>query len=304
MAETFSGNSNWQFLNTDEARRDYELSYNPVLFAGDLHDTLVVDGVARIAMPIPQGDFRALADAYEACLDDAPQALAQTAHRVDGRFGNEAGQYRREPEAVDGIQVQDGKNFFHFNERARHRWNREFRITPATMRHFLDAGAEIHDQLIGVAKRTILALEDTHPNITEAFFPPLVGTCSFLRIISYDPPSATAELDIAKEHRDIGGFTIQADADADGFWAESPSGEQLYYPSEANYAHFFAGQGYENLYQGTGTEIRALKHGVRAVGQTAGKRHAVILFVDAPKIDFGVQPAQTLPQIFKETDTA
>ena len=299
MAEQYSGLPAWQFMSPQKAQNSYGLRYRESLLAGDIHDQLVARQVAEIPMPISEGDFKRLIDAYEVGIAEVPEQLAQTFHTVDAQFGHEAGHVRKEAKFEGDVQVQDGKNIFHFNEYARRRWQQQFTKPSVGLKEFLEVGYGVHDAVSAVARQAISELEETHPGIMHAFYPGSVLPHSYLRIASYDVPAPGSNFELAKPHFDIGGITLQAFADTDGFWGLAPdTDERIDYPSHPGMAHLFAGAGFQNLYEGIDTPIRPLLHGVRAVGDLVSKRHAIILFIDTPLIDPQVQPSQTLPQIF------
>jgi hypothetical protein len=296
------------FLNTEQARKHYDLFDRESLFASDTDAALVEKGVATIPMPISNGDFETLIDAYETCLHEHPELLHNTYHSVDQRHGNEAGHVRKERKInpATGLQIQDPKSLFHFNEQARLRWQEQYTSAPASFSSFLEYGYEIHAGLISVARGQFNELEETHPNILDAYYPEqrrVRQSLSFMRILSYDSYIASDAIgDVAKPHFDIGGATIQAYADAPGFWCSKggPSNEREFHVSDQGYAQFFMGIGHKKLY-GKAARIQPLYHGVARIIseglEIVPKRHAVILFSDAPRIDFDVTAEDTLPEL-------
>lgn len=307
MGERYNGLPEHRFMDVAEATVRFELSQRDSLFSTELDKQLVEHGIAKIEMPLSFDDFDALLQGYEICIEECPEILQSTFHKVDNRHGNEAGHVRKERtlHPKSGIQTQDPKNYFHFNEQARNRWGEQLRLAPAILRTFLEEGYEIHNALLRVAQAQFAELEETHPNISSAYFS---GTTtkesfSFLRLLSYDGYEPVQNLgEVAKPHFDISGIIIQAYADAPGFWGskDGPGSERTLYENELNEAYLFVGYGHKKLY-GKESRIRPLWHGVDRVipaGLTyVPKRHAVILFVEAPFIDYKVTPEDTLPYI-------
>lgn len=301
------------FLTNEEARYEYALCEKDNTLASKLDQDLAANGVANIEMPVSDGDFETLIHSYETCIDKYPDLLAETYVKVDKRHGNEAGHVRKErkidPET--GLQRQDPKSLIHFNELASGWWSEQFAKAPQEFRQFLGQGAEIHRALVKVAFNQFVELEYTHPNITRAYYPKVDGvrtSYSFMRVLSYDDyPADTSLGDVAKPHFDIGGATIQAYADASGFWGskDGPKGERVFHESAKGYGQFFMGIGHRKLY-GRDTRLQPLWHGVARLvpeGVThVPKRHAVILFNDAPRVDYAVTDADTLPQLNQNGD--
>ncbi len=290
----------------DAARAYYQLETRDASHAStELEASLIARSVGRVAMPITHGDFKRVIASFEACIEEVPDLLAATTGIVDYRRGSDVGYVRKELKIEDGKQTADPKSLFHFNELARAQWRDVFAHAPAVMRTFLREGEELHDELTEISREAIGELESTHPNIVAGHFPSGEiehQSFSFLRIISYDGYIATEDMpDVAKAHNDISHFTIQAYADAAGFWgARSKDDERIPYDTLPGESYMFAGQGYRNLYGGD-SPIQQLYHGVARQHVPAGTfvppRHAVILFTDAPYIDADVKEAQTLPEL-------
>lgn len=294
-------------MNVEDARKHYDLKTRDVLFPPLLHTELVEAGVAERPLDVAQSEFTEIIESFETCLQDeaiAAGLLPSTYHPVDNRSPADAGFVRKEPKIENGQQTQDGKSLFHFNEAAQRRWQRDFIHAPIELKDFLERGYELHAALINFARQCIDELEETHPNISSAFFPKGIPSYSFMRILSYDIPTADSpSLEVAKPHFDVGGLTVQAFADADGFWGRNPSTkEHIDYPSTVGNAHVFTGIGYRKLYDTAGQRapIRPFYHGVRSPERLPTiKRHAIILFLDAPYVDFGVTAQDTLPQLYQ-----
>lgn len=290
-----------------EACERYKLeTREPSLFASELERDLITQKVGRVAMPVSHPDFEHVLASFETCIEEVPELMRQTSYVVDIRLGGDAGYVRKELKEKDGRQIDDPKSLFHFNEAANQRWVEEFAHAPQILREFLRDGRELQQELLVVSRNAVLELEDTHPNITKAHFPgppDAFTSYSFLRILSYDDYEATAEMpDVAKAHFDISHFTIQAYADAPGFWGSNgPHQERLYYDTLPGEAYMFAGRGYSKLYNDKGP-IMPLYHGVSrqaaAVGEYIPRRHAVILFTNAPYIDPNVTHQDTIPELF------
>ncbi len=304
-SEGNSGLNAGSFLSVEEARRVYDLSERDSLFASPLDQELVERGIAKVALDTTEADFNELVASYEVCLEDYPRLLAQTFHQVDSRYGNEAGNVRKElkRDPATGIQIDDPKSYFHFNELAIARWNEQF--TPATappaFLRFLAQGAEMHHSSIPLEQELFAQLEETHPNISRAYFPVVDGrveTFGFYRLVSYDAYDVTESLStqVGKEHADIAGMTLQQQTDAPGFCAII-DGQEVPFDSEAGFGYWFPGNGHEKLYGGT-PRLRALRHKVNRIipeGIThVPKRHAGIKFTDAPFVDYQTNPKDIL----------
>lgn len=311
MAEN-SGLPGHLFMDVEEARKFYRLEEQGALFASEVDQQLAEFGIATIEMPLNEGDFKQLLDGYAVCLGECPEVLTETSHNVDKRFGNHAGHERKERKFNhSGKQIQDPKNLIHFNELARKRWGEQFKNGPKILQDFLADGYEIHNALIAVAKEQIESLEETHPNISRAYFPGSnlkTASHSYMRLLRYDSYRADDSLgEVAKAHFDIGGATIQAYADAPGFWGAKGDyrGERVFYDTQDDQSYFFLGSGHKKLY-GSDTRLQPLYHGVDRVipaGATiVPERHAVILFIDCPLVDYGTKPQDTLPELATNLD--
>lgn len=310
----YSGLSSGYFMKPEQARQNYNLTTRALgIFSSETEIALAHLGVATIDMPVGKDDFSELYAAYDECQSEANDLLLTTSHDVDARFGNNAGHVRKEPKFdSDGNQIQDGKSVFHFNEHARERWEEQFKDAPQILRSFLDAGYDIHSQLIGVAHLEITELENTHPNMRRAYFEQRLGRLtshSYFRIADYDGYQVKEDmLQVAKPHFDIGGWTIQADASAPGFWIapDGPDGERKYYDTQDGKAYIFPGKGHEKVY-GPDSVFKATYHGVDRIVPTdveyVPSRKAGILFVDMPYVDFETQPEDTLPYLKSSTDS-
>lgn len=296
------GYNQQKFLTVEEAVQHYGLSVQESLLPADCDVELQQRGIATVEVPISDSDFAALVDGFDVCIDECPELLEATLYKVDERFGNEAGYKRKKAKFVDGVQVDDPKSLIHFNELARARWKAQFKYPPKIFREFFEAGYEIHNGLISVARRTFSEIDQTHPGLAVSHFP-LNQSCSYLRVLSYDdyPVTQAASAEVAKPHYDIGGATIQAYADAPGFWgAENKDAPRTYYDTDDGQGYFFMGTGYQKLY-GDGGRFKRLYHGVERI-MPAGmvhipRRHSVVLFIDAPGIDYGVTAEDTLPEL-------
>lgn len=297
------------FLSPSQAREHYDLRLESTDRPTEIEQALASAGIAAIEMPLSAGDFAHLSQGFAVCLEECPELLQATAHTLDARYGGDAGYVRKEKKVNPrtGIQIGDPKHYFHFNEQARGQWHDQFAKGPQVLRDFLADGYEIHDGLITLARRNIAQLEETHPNISSLYFPKNDGTqpesYSFLRLLRYDGYKPHDQLgEVAKPHYDIGGVTIQAYADASGFWAahDGIDGQRRYYDTNEHEAYMFLGKGHEKVY-GDADRLRPLWHGVDRVvpaGVTwVPERTAVILFVDAPEVDYHVRQNETTPYI-------
>lgn len=293
-----------EFLSSGEARCEYGLRRNDLAKENEIERVLRERGIAAIEMPLSADDFKRFSEGMAICLDECPEQLAETFYKVDGRYGSEAG-YTRKEKKIDertGLQKADPKSYFHFTEAAHRRWREQFACGPKVLRDFLADGYEIQDALIGLAKETVNELENTRPNISKLYFPE-GNSYSFLRLLRYDGYKPRANMgEVAKPHYDIGGLTIQAYADAPGFWAakDGVDGRRKHYDTAPGEAYTFMGKGHEKVY-GKIDDIKPLWHGVDRVipaGVTwVPERTAVILFVDAPNVDYHLSPHDTLPQL-------
>jgi hypothetical protein len=315
MTGEYSGLEQSRFIGVEAARHRYELQPPiPTLFDSVIEQQLAERGIAAIEMPVTPGDFETLLEGYAVCLGECPDQLLATFHHVDSRFGNEAGQVRKERKYNASLQqqTQDPKDLFHFNEYASRRWGEEFADAPQVLKDFLANGQEIHQALITVANQQFNALTQTHPGIATAHFPYPPGSphssMSFMRLLRYDGYIVDDSLaELAKAHYDISGATIQAYADAPGFWGttEGPKSDHIPYDTDEGQAFFFLGQGYRRLY-GDKRLFSPLYHGVdRIVPAGASyvpERHAIVLFIDAPFINYGVQKNDTLPELRDDTE--
>ena len=292
-----------EFLSPEQARATYDLRIEQDNEPSEIERALAEQGIAAIQMPLSPSDFHQLSEGFALCIEECPELLTQTDITFDHRFGMEAGYTRKERKVSrSGIQISDPKSYMHFSEQARDVWKERFAKGPQILKDFLADGFEIQDALITVAKSTIAELENTHPGSSELYFPG-GKSLSFLRLLRYDgyePDTSLAE--VAKPHYDIGGVTIQAYADAPGFWAakDGVHGERVRYDTEAYEAYTFLGKGHEKIY-GKDDHLKSLWHGVDRIipaGITwVPDRTAVILFVDAPEVDFQVKSTDTLPQL-------
>jgi hypothetical protein len=292
-----------EYLSPEQAHWRYGLETR----AGNLTEMgreLASQGIVAIEMPLSPDDFKQLSEGFAVCIEECPELLRLTNRKIDSRYGSEAG-YTRKEKKVDertGIQVGDPKNYFHFSESIRPSWRRQFATGPKVLREFLEDGFEIHDALVGVAKAQIAELEPSHPNISQLYFPQ-DESFSFLRLLRYDgyePHESMGE--VAKPHFDIGGVTIQAYADAPGFWAakDGVGAERRHYDTKDHEAYVFLGKGHEKVY-GSEDALKPLWHGVDRIIPTGvtfvPERTAVILFVDAPEVDYHVREQDTLPYL-------
>lgn len=293
-----------EFLSPGQARDTYNLESKYFAPRSEIEQALMHESIAAIEMPLSNSDFQQLSNGMAVCLDECPDLLKQTFYSADSRYGGEAGFVRKEKkiDTNSGLQTADSKSYFHFSETTRGRWREQFAGGPKVMRDFLENGFEIHDALIGTAKMVVNDLESSHPNMSRLYFPNN-DSFSFLRLLRYDgyePHNSMGE--VAKPHYDIGGITIQAYADAAGFWAakDGVQGERQHYDTNERQAYTFLGKGHEKVY-GAADNLRPLWHGVDRI-IPAGvayvpERTAVILFVNAPNVDYHVKLADTLPQL-------
>ncbi len=293
-----------EFLSPAQAWEQYELSSQAAEPQSEIERALAEAGIAAIDMPINPDDFQRLSQGFEVALGECPNLMQETFQEFDTRYGSEAGYLRREAkiDPQTGLQLSDPKSYFHFTESMRGQWREKFAKGPKVMRDFLKDGFEIHDGLLTVARRVVAEQENTHPNMSRLYFPGS-DTFSFLRLLRYDGYSTEERIgEVAKPHYDIGGVTIQAYADAPGFWCASDGvgGERSYHDTDPGRAYTFYGKGHEKVY-GNDDTFKPLWHGVDRI-VPAGvayvpDRTAVILFLDAPEVDYHVRRTDTLPHL-------
>lgn len=300
-----------RFMSIAEAHEKYGLGVtSPTLFS-DLETELIANAVGRIAMPVTPQTFEEVIKLFDAAVEECPGHLEQTVAKTDQRFGNDIGYVRKEAKYnKQGQQYQDAKNLFHFNELAPGYWGPLLKNAPRPLQDFLQSGYDLHRELIRTAKDTLLQVEGTHPAISRAYFDTLPGgidSFSFMRILSYDAYRLDeSSEEVARPHFDIGGLTIQAYADAPGFWGNVYSGpetERIRHDTVPDEAYVFFGALHRKLYEDK-SPIRPLWHGVDRIAdlQTANdelvpRRHAIILFVDPPYIDCKITAEDTSPHL-------
>ena len=293
-----------EYLNPNQAREKYALTSETDNPTSEIDRALQEQGIAAIEMPLSPDDFKRLSAGFAVCIDEFPQLLAATNRKIDNRYGSEVGYTRKEKKIDDrtGMQTSDPKNYFHFSESVRDHWRDQFAHGPQVLKDFLSDGYEIHDALVSVARDTISELEGSHPNMSRLYFPDN-ESFSFLRLLRYDGYEPSDNLgEVAKPHYDIGGVTIQAYADAEGFWAakDGVHGERRHFDTKPHEAYTFLGKGHEKVY-GKNDSLQPLWHGVDRIipaGVTwVPERTAVILFIDAPEVDYHLRPEDTLPHL-------
>lgn len=293
-----------EYLSPKQAYEQYNLKPDTTAERSELELQLEGFGIATIEMPLSADDFKALSHGMAVCIEECPDILSETFYEADLRYGGEVG-YVRKDKKVDkrsGLQTADPKHYFHFLEKSRDHWRSKFSRGPKVLQDFLEDGFEVHDAMIGVAKRTVTEMENSHPGMSQLYFPD-DDSFSFLRLLRYDgyqPYEGMGE--VAKPHYDIGGVTIQAYADAPGFWAapDGIDGQRSHFNTREHQAFSFLGKGHEKVY-GPDDSMKPLWHGVDRIvpaGVTlVPERTAVILFVDAPEVDYHVRKTDTLPQL-------
>jgi hypothetical protein len=296
-----------EYLSPTQAVERYNLRAESDQNLSEVGKELAEHGIVAIEMPLSSDDFRHLSEGFAVCLDECPELLRTTTRTIDSRYGSEVG-YTRKEKKLDqrtGLQVGDPKNYFHFSESIRPEWRETFRNGPQVLRDFLEDGFEIHDALLSVAKEQTAELETSHPNMPKLYFPN-DDSFSFLRLLRYDGYEPHENMGmVAKPHYDIAGVTIQAYADAPGFWksTEGVSGEKEFRDTNEHEAYMFLGKGHEKVY-GKDDVLKPLWHGVDRVipaGVTfVPERTAVILFVDAPEVDYHMRESDTIPYLARK----
>lgn len=293
-----------EYLSPKEAYERYGLEQDAERPKSEIETQLENFGITAIEMPLGPDDFKRLSEGMAVCIEECPDMLTSTFYKADPRYGGEVGYVRKEKkfDKQTGLQTDDPKHYFHFMENSRDYWRDKFAHGPKLLRDFLEDGFEIHDAMITLAKKTVAEMENTHPNMNRLYFPDN-DSFSFLRLLRYDGYEPYAGMgEVAKPHFDIGGVTIQAYADAPGFWAakDGVGGDRLHYDTKEHEAYAFLGKGHEKVYGDTDT-LRPLWHGVDRIvpaGVTfVPERTAVILFLDAPEVDYHVRRSDTLPQL-------
>lgn len=277
----------------------------------EIEQGLIDNAIARVPTPISSSDYQEFDRLFDCLLADNPPELAQTSHQVDHRYGFDAGFVRKEIKLNEvGQQIFDAKSLFHFNEFAQLKWEEQFTVAkgnrPKTLGDYLDAGYEIHREILHNALGHIGMLRTTHPNIDQLYAPIVDGklvTMSFMRHLAYDGYDSSITLgEVARPHFDISGWTFQGHADASGFWGSSlPGLTKVSYDAPEGYAHMFAGVAHRLLYKDT-SPIRPLWHGADRARPVQDcfvpVRHATILFVNQPFIDLGIEHKDTSPQLY------
>lgn len=304
-----------EYLSPKKAYEQYDLRLDPDAERSELEKSLESSGIAAIEMPLSSDDFQKLSQGMAVCIEECPDTLAETFYQADPRYGGEVGYVRKDKkyDRRTGIQTDDPKHYFHFMENSRDYWRTRFKKGPKVLRDFLEDGFEVHDAMIQVAKKTVTEMENSHPNMNSLYFPNQ-ESFSFLRVLRYDGYQPYGSMtEVAKPHYDIGGITLQAYADTPGFWAMPEStrnkgseGIKAYFNTAEHQAYVFLGKGHEKVY-GSEDVMKPLWHGVARnipTGVTfVPERTAVILFVDAPEVDYHVRKSDTLPQLGKLATT-
>lgn len=294
-----------EYLSPNQAVEVYDLQQNRDGLS-EFGRELAEHGIVTIERKLSDNDFKALSEGFAVCLNECPELLRATAHAFDNRYGSDAGYVRKEKkiDQRSGIQTSDSKNYFHFSEAARSKWNDDFKNCPKVLKDFLSDGYEIHDALISLAKEKTTELESSHPNMSQLYFPGGESS-SVLRLLRYDAYEVTTNLgDVASSHYDIAGQTYQAYADAPGFWAakDGVTGERVRFDSKPDEASMFFGKGHERVY-GKDDAFKPLWHGVDRIipaGVTlVPERTAVILFVNMPRVDYLLREEDTRPYLNK-----
>ncbi len=295
-----------EYLSPQHAAEQYGLKTEQPSHESEIEKALRENGISAIEMPLSPEDFARFSNNFAVVLDECPNIMADTFYKADNRYGSEAGYTRKETKFdTSGVQIADSKNYFHFTEKAKNHWREKFARGPKVLQDFLEDGYEIQDALIGVAKQTVRELENTHPNISNLYFPNN-DSFSFLRLLRYDGYVPNDKMrDVATPHYDISGVTLQAYADAPGFWGalDGKNSPKIPLDTRPNEAYAFLGKGHEKIY-GSDDSLKPLYHGVDRiipVGVTwVPERTAVILFVDAPEVDYEVTMKDTRPYIARQ----
>ena len=296
-----------EYLSPEQTWEHYGLKTDHLASESEIERALREHGIAAIEMPLSPDDFKRFSEGFAVAIEECPEQMIETFYKADPRYGGEVGYVRKEKKIDErtGLQKEDPKGYFHFTEQSRGHWREQFARGPKLMRDFLEDGFEIHDALIGIAKETVTEIENTHPNMSKLYFPKN-ESFSFLRLLRYDgyePHENMAE--VAGSHFDIGGVTIQAYADAPGFWAakDGVNGTRKHFDTNHHEAYAFLGKGHEKVY-GQNDALKPLWHGVDRVvpaGVTyIPERTAVILFLDAPEVDYQVRKDDTKPHLSRE----
>ena len=296
-----------EYLSPKQAVEHYRLNTEGNQNLSEVGNELAEHGIVAIEMPLASDDFKRLSEGFAVCLNECPELLKTTNQSIDSRYGSDVG-YTRKEKKIDertGMQVGDPKNYFHFSESVRPQWRETFQQGPKVLRDFLEDGFEIHNALLGVAKEQIAELESSHPNMSSLYFPG-DDSFSFLRLLRYDGYEPREDMGVvAKPHYDIAGATIQAYADAPGFWKSSDgvTGPKQYHDTNEHEAYMFLGKGHEKIY-GKDDVLKPLWHGVDRVIPTGvtfvPERTAVILFLDAPEVDYHMRENDTVPYLARK----
>lgn len=168
------------FLSVED-RGLQERGTNP---ATPLETELQAKKIATIALSVVEADFLELSRDFNECIDDPASAdvLLQTYHMVDRRYGHTAGYFRKERKRNDaGIQIEDPKHVFQFNEQAREHWRRQFtNDAPAILLNFLEKGYEIHTELLKSGRTALADIDESYPGVLEEHFPTDGSSVSFM----------------------------------------------------------------------------------------------------------------------------
>ncbi len=271
-------------------------------------------GIARVNIGIDTDEFQQLSDKYAVCIEEHGDLLDWTAGNFDKHGVPEDGHLSKDIDFNNaGMQIEDPKNLFHFNNALWARWSLE---QPSSMsadfRDFMDHGFQLHSDLTKAARRLITILDRSYVGMSELFFPSRMASTT-LRLLRYDGYYIHNEkgerivengAQVAKPHYDKGGMTIQAYSSAPGFWIR-PQGadihdyERIHPLYGKDQSQMFFGEGFRAVY-GTHTPILPLYHGVdRIFDETldyVSPRTAAILFTDTPFVKLGITSLETQPE--------
>lgn len=271
-------------------------------------------GIAKVNKGIETDEFQQLSDQYAVCIEEHGDLLDWTAGNFDRHGIPEDGHVRKDIGFnVAGMQINDPKNLFHFNNALWARWSFEQHPdVPSDFRDFMDHGFQLHSELTKTARRLTSILDRSYKGINELFFPQRMAatTLRLLRYDGYDIYNEKGErivengAQVAKPHFDRGGMTIQAYSSAPGFWIR-PQGvdvdnyERIHPPYGKNQSQMFLGAGFRAVY-GSNTPILPLYHGVdRIFDETmeyVPPRTAAILFADPPLVSTRITGLDAQPE--------
>jgi hypothetical protein len=285
-----------------------------------LEANLRQNGIAPVELPTEPEAFQQLSDQYGVCIEEHPRWLNFTAGSPDKEGVPEDGHVRKNLKNNDaGMQIQDPKNLFHFNNDLLSWWLAEGRYAsgrgPQEFQEFMEHGFDLHSSLVSAAKNLVETLDASYGKMSELYFPGALSNVTFrlLRYDGYDIFNEDGKMivnqgeQVAKPHYDRGGMTIQAYSSAPGFRIQpEPADGSKRKPSHPWFepehgegkSQVFFGIEHRVIY-GSSDPIKALHHKVDRIFDESSiympPRTAAIAFIDAPLYDVGITSQDTQP---------